>query len=99
MAKSIMQTEKECFVCRELMHINCTIDLEEHHIYMGNPKRQLSEQYGLKVHLCKRHHTGNEGVHHNRPLDLWLKKGGQTKFEQIHSRELFMQLFGRNYID
>lgn len=98
MAKSIIQTDKECFICRELLKIECTIALEEHHLYMGNPSRDLSEKHGMKVWLCKRHHTGNEGVHHNRPLDLWLKRKGQTRFEEKYTREFFIQTFGRNYL-
>lgn len=93
-----MHSENECYICRELLHIECTIDLEEHHIYMGNPKRELSEKYGLKVRSCKRHHTSGEGVHHNRELDLWLKRKGQEEFEKTHTREEFIQIFGRNYL-
>lgn len=100
MAKSILQNEKFCFVCRFKYFTWNTKNLEEHHIFMGNPNRKLSEKYGLKVWLCKHHHTGsNEAVHFDRELDLILKKLAQTYYErEIGSREEFMRLFGRNYL-
>ena len=44
MAKSILQKDKECFLCTRMQ------DLEQHHIF-GGPNRKWSEKYGLKVWL------------------------------------------------
>lgn len=44
---------------------------------------------------------GTYGVHgkegHN--IDLWLKRACQRAYEQEYSREEFMELIGRNYLD
>lgn len=89
---SIIQTERKCIVC------GSTRGTEVHHLYFGVPGRKNSERYGLKVCLCREHHTGNSGVHQNRELDLKLKRIGQAAFEEQHSRDEFMKIFGRNYL-
>lgn len=40
----------------------------------------------------------NEGVHSDRALDKIIKCEAQTAFEKTHTREEFMQIFGRNYL-
>lgn len=92
MAKSIIQTERECFVCRS------TQNLQEHHVFYGTANRKQSEKYGMTVWLCQMHHTGNRGVHFDKALDTKLKEIGQKKFEETHSREEFIKIFGRNYL-
>jgi hypothetical protein len=60
----------------------------------------MSDKYDCVVALCVEHHTGNLGVHHNKELDMHLKKLAQKKFEQVHgNRRDFMQVFGKNYLD
>lgn len=91
---SIMQTEKECY-------ISGRIDwLEEHHIF-GGANRKNSEKYGLKVYL--NHHWHNEppnGAHHNKALMDKLHHAGQEAFERVHgTRQEFIKIFGRNYLD
>ena len=73
---------------------------EEHHIF-GGPNRRLSEEYGLKVDLCREcHQTGAAAVHRNKETMQMLHELGQQAFEnQIGSRDGFMKIFGRNYID
>lgn len=93
MAKSIMQTEKRCYVC------GTTYDIHEHHIFYGTANRKQSEKHGFKVYLCGRHHNlSNEGVHFDRELDLRIKQDCQRLFEKTHSREEFMSIIGKNYI-
>ena len=92
MAKSILQTEKECYIT------GSTINLHEHHIYAGG-NRKISEKYGFKVWLrADWHNMSDYGVHFNRDLDLHLKQECQRKFEETHSREEFMRLIGKNYL-
>lgn len=91
MAKSILQSEKECFLCSR------TRDLELHHVFHGS-RRQLSDKHGLTVWLCREHHTGDRGVHFNVELDRYLERFGQMKWEEKHSHEEWMRIFGKNYI-
>lgn len=91
--KSIIQDKRECLVCGSW-------NVEEHHIFFGQAKRKLSEDYGLKVWLCPTHHRGTNGVHgkNGHKLDSELKQLGQKAFEWEHTREEFMKLMGRNYL-
>jgi len=90
---SIIQDNKQCFVCAK------PYDLHSHHICYGTSNRKQSEKYGLKVWLCVNHHTGAEGVHHNRDFDIELKKIAQTYFEATHgTREEFRSIFGKSYL-
>ena len=93
--KSIIQTNKECYIT------GCTTGLHEHHIFEGNGRRKLSEKYGLKVWLIPElHNMSNNGVHYNKELDLLIKRVGQNAFEEkFGTREDFIRIFGRNYID
>lgn len=91
--KSIIQTEKKCYVC------GCTGYVEEHHIFHGTANRKKSERHGLKVWLCYLHHRDSiVGVHFNSDLDRKLKEVAQTEFEKQHSRKEFMAEFGKNYL-
>lgn len=64
MAKSILQSDKECYLCRKRYNLRTTRGLEEHHILFGRGRRELSERYGLKVWLCHNHHNEPPlGVH------------------------------------
>lgn len=91
--RSILQNERCCFLC------GSTAWLEEHHVY-GGARRKISEKHGFKVHLC--HYCHNEppmGVHHNKERRLFLQAKCQEKYEETHSREEFMALIGKNYLD
>lgn len=92
MSKSIINNEKECLVCGTVYNIH------KHHIY-GGPNRKLSEKYGCWCYLCARHHNMSDaGVHFNRTLDLKLKQQCQKTFEEKHTRQEFMSIFGRNWL-
>lgn len=88
MAKSIMQREKVCWFS------GAERNLHEHHIF-GGARRKLSEKYGLKVYLRMDLH---EKAHSDRETAMKLKRAGQRAFEKTHTREEFMQIFGKNYI-
>lgn len=90
---SILQNEERCFICGSYDWI------EKHHVFGGNPNRRISEENGLWVYLC--HWCHNEppnGVHHNRAVDLWLKKLTQQTYERHHTRDEFIALIGKNYL-
>lgn len=105
--KSIMQKEKECYLCRleagkqgyygELPHAG----LHRHHVIYGKGNRKKSEQYGLWVYLCAaRHHEyGPEAVHNNRKNRILLCRAAQETFEMKYPRSLFLQEFGISYLD
>lgn len=93
MSKSILQSERYCWVCGAIRGLN------DHHIYFGTGNRQVSEKYGFKVYLCARHHNLSEyGVHFDKDLDLRLKRTCQRAFERTHSREEFIEIIGKNYL-
>jgi 5-methylcytosine-specific restriction endonuclease McrA len=73
-------------------------NLHMHHVF-GAANRKHSEKYGLKVYLCMECHTGSNGIHFNRPMDLWYKARFQSKFEEQYGHEEFMKIFQRNYLD
>lgn len=93
MKKSIICNTRECYVCGRIN------TLHRHHIFFGTANRKVSERLGLTVYLCLEHHEGNEGVHHNRELDLKLKRIAQRAYEADHSRQEWMSEIGKNYLD
>lgn len=91
--KSIIQSEKECFVC------GAVSDLDRHHIFYGTANRRKSEEFGLWIWLCKKHHNmSDEGIHFNRKLDTEVKQMAQGIFEDTYIHEDFVKIFGRNYL-
>lgn len=94
MANSIMQDNKECYITGE------TYNLHEHHIFMGNPKRMISEKCGLKVYLKAELHNQSEyGVHgkYGHSLDLILKHKAQVAYMELgYSVEQFRELMGKS---
>lgn len=103
--KSVFQQEiGRCYICEHFFNNRERHNyLEEHHIFFGTANRAKSEQYGLKVKLCLKHHKGDingnkEAVHFNKVYDLMLKEIGQRKFEENHSREDFRKEFGKSWL-
>ena len=96
MAKSILQEDKEsCFLCGSSNWI------EEHHVFGGYGKRQMSEKYGLKVYLC--HYCHNEppnGVHHNSETRQRLQQIAQQRamLRYRWTVDDFRFIFGKNYL-
>lgn len=84
---------KHCFLCNRILeHIN------RHEIFFGR-NRLKSMEYGLVVYLCDDCHTISDlSVHNNYFTDLKLKQLGQSAFEEKHSHEEFMRIFGKNYL-
>ena len=87
-----LQFEKECIVC------GARTNLQRHHVFGGTGRRRKSERYGLVAWICREHHTGDTGVHHNPELDLAVKRFTQIRFEREYDRERFVREFGRNYL-
>lgn len=77
---SILQKKEEgyCYLCAMLKNDWRACRREEHHIFFSAHQRQLSEEYGLKVYLCSRHHReGKEAVHQNQKIRRMLEARGQ----------------------
>ena len=94
--KSILQDKKECYAT------GSTYNLHKHHIYLGIGKRRISDNNGFWVWLTGIYHNQDKtlGVHFdNIELKERLQRECQAKFEETHSREEFMKLIGRNYLD
>ena len=94
-APSILQTEKKCYITGR------TDNLHLHHIYFGHGLRKISDREGFVVYLTgELHNQSNQGVHFNRQFDLHLKRCCQKVYEsQGHTREEFIKLIGRNYLE
>lgn len=91
----MIQSRKECIVCRS------TRNLHRHHIFYGSANRKNSERFDLTCWLCQDHHESTYGVHgkYGENLNRELKELAQREFEKNHTREEFVHIFGRNYID
>ena len=94
MAKSILQKNKECYICRT------TQGLELHHIFYGTANRRLSDADGCVIWLCKKHHTGAAGVHNNRKIDLTIKARCEEAYLEKYNKTIedFIARYGRNYL-
>lgn len=92
MARSIVDDRQRCYKCGTIFN------LHKHHIY-GGPNRKVSEREGFFIYLCARHHNlSDEGIHFDKSFDLEVKQECQSKYEESHSRDEFMELIGRNYL-
>lgn len=93
MSKPILDTRKgQCWLCQKECRTEC------HHVFNGNPNRQRSEEYGLKLYLC---HGCHERIHMDQELDESVKA-----FMQEHAMkrygwtiEDFRSIFGKNYLE
>lgn len=94
MTKSIMQPmePRQCYNC------GGRIGIEVHHIYAGTANRRISDANGFWVYLCARCHRGDNGAQYSS-LGYKLKQECQKEFEKNHTRQEFMKLIGRNYLD
>lgn len=94
-APSIIQEKQECFLTGDTRWLDC------HHIYFGGD-RKTSDENGFWIwlrhdyHIADSHH---KTPHNDRELDLALKRMCQLKYEETHTREEFMKLIGRNYLE
>lgn len=98
---SILQAEDgTCYLCVKLEgDYRQQQGLQTHHIY-GGPNRGVSEAEGFKVRLCLRHHTaGAAAVHNNHANMRLLQQDAQRAYERMHTREEFMRLIGRNFLE
>lgn len=95
MNKTIMQENKECFLC------GTTNDLHLHHIIFGKNRKKCDEDK-LTIYLCREHHEGTNGVHgkNGHKLDMWLKQRAERKWCEYYKRTIseFIDRYGKNYL-
>lgn len=95
MTKSIICNDKRCFICGTENNIHI------HHLIYGSANRKKSEEDGLWVYLCGKHHNlSAEGVHYNKALDLRFKKMAEKRWIDFYgkSEESFIKRYGKNYL-
>ena len=91
MSDSIIQTgEKKCFIS------GSQINLDVHHCIHGNANRKIADKYGLWVWL--RHDIHMLLHDKDKELDKQLEQVAQRAFEKKFSHEMWMKLFGKNYL-
>lgn len=90
--KSILNNLDKCYFCgrpRQAIH----------EVYFGK-NRQISIQNDFCVGLCHEHHNmSNNSVHFNIEMDMLLKRLYQEEYEKTHTREEFVRLIGKSYLD
>lgn len=88
--ESIITNDMEhCYICG-------SPNPQIHHCMNGANKKN-SEKYGLIVPLCMTHHTGMFGVHTHPDRMLEMRRLAQRKFEETHTREEWIEIFGKSY--
>ena len=94
MVRSLLQHNKACYIC------GTTRNLHLHHIFFGVANRKLSDADGCVVYLCFNHHTGSQGVHRNKELDLKLKARCQLEYMRQNNKttEDFIKRYGKSYL-
>ena len=73
-----------CYICK-------TKKEDLHEIY-GGRNRKTSIKKGFVVPLCRKCHQNNEVLQR-------LQRKMQRKYEKTHTREEFIKLIGKNYLD
>lgn len=97
--QAVRQHPGTCYLC-QVMDGDCSCKMTELHHIFGGPFRTRSHEYGLVVRLCPYHHRtgGRDSVHGNYEIMDRMHRVGQIMFEETHTREEFVELFGRNYL-
>lgn len=74
--------------------------LERHEVFFGHSYRNKSIKYGLVVFLTPDQHRGDNGVHHNKEFNVYLKRIAQQTAMEYYgwTIEEFIGKFGKNYI-
>ena len=90
MSKSILQTEKKCYVT------GAEYNLDLHHCMTGIANRKLADKWGLTVWL--RHDIHMDLHDRDKELEIRLKQDAQRAFEKIYGHDKWMSIFRKNYI-
>ncbi len=90
-----------CFLCEKLRGDTSIKRVHRHHVFYGGGLRDVSEQNGFTCYLCIEHHADGfpESVHGNSKIRNYLCALFQKEYEKDHTREEFMELIGKNYLN
>jgi hypothetical protein len=80
-----------------------------HHMINGNPQRKYSDEDGLVIPLCPKHHNmdSRESVHLNTIIQRWCKMLAQSVYMQNEvsqglsvdeARQKFFKRYGKYYM-
>lgn len=97
---SILQAKDgRCYICMKNGSDRLWPIVHKHHAFLG-ANRKIAEAEGLYVFLCPAHHEfGADAVHRNYDMIREIQRDAQTAYEETHTRQQFMILFGRNYLE
>ena len=84
----LVEDMESCYVCKSPF-----VDI--HEIY-GGRNRKASMLNGFCVPLCRQHH---EVATNSYGANVLLKIKCQKKFEETHTRDEFMSIIGKNYLE
>lgn len=99
--KSIMHSKESgfCYLCALLNNDYSYKQTEEHHVVFGSGQRELSEEYGLKVYLCREHHReGKMAPHNNKEIEEMLCRLAQQAFMAEYLEIKWEDVFKKNYL-
>ena len=86
-----------CFICGKRP------GTDTHHLINGNGKRELCDEDGLTIEVCRECHTW---IHNNAKAEHLCKAIGQYRYQGImmqkgetleSARELFRKRYGKNF--
>ena len=82
-----------CYIC------GSTYSLDLHHCFFA-ANRELSDEDGLTVYLCRAHHTGDKGVHFNKEMDLKIKRMAQAGYMRHYNKSIeeFRERYGKSWL-
>ena len=92
-SKSILQRGKYCF---ETGMEN--VPLERHHTMNGTAYRKKAEEDGLWIWLMPQVHQYIHGTSEGHKLLIEYKRLSQTVYEMTHTREEWIERYGKNYL-
>jgi len=90
---SILQDERCSFFNEDR-----TTDLVLHHIFNGVAYRHKCDEDGLWVWLSPDVHEYIHSTAEGGEILRYLKRLGQQAYEKTHSREEFMERYGKSYL-
>lgn len=98
-----MSKKEFCIMPRTAFYstVRTPVYCHRHEVFFGTKNRQRSIKDGLVVFLTPNmHNMSCYGVHHNRELDLTLKKIGQKAWMDYYGKTIedFIESYGRNYL-
>ena len=86
-----MRTRQACELCGVWDY------LEEHHVFEGNGRRKIADEWGATVRICPKCHRD---IHRNPKKYIWLKAKYQRLVMARYdlTEEEFVERIGKSYI-